>query len=316
MNPRTILKHFLALEQAEGQGARVRRSIGTMNLKNFTPFLMLDHFNVAPGLGGFPGHPHHGQETITYITQGAMAHEDFTGSSGVLFPGDLQFMTAGKGVVHSEVPVKMDENDDHNASCTGIQLWIDLPEKLKNCDPRYRDLRNSEIPTVKPNDKVEVKVISGNAYGVESHRDLAYTPVHYYHYTIKPGGSFKQQVPKVFNAFIYLLNGRLYINDKNFEPYSAIFFKRDGDFIEGSNPVDAELNVSFVLVGGQVLEQPIVQNGLFVETSKEKLKEVLNNYKLGTNGFEKAHEWEPTISIGIKKDDPQIADKIPAKYKP
>lgn len=307
MNPRTILKHFLALEQAEGQGARVRRSIGTMNLKNFTPFLMLDHFNVAPGLGGFPGHPHHGQETITYITQGAMAHEDFTGSSGVLFPGDLQFMTAGKGVVHSEIPVKLEDN----SNCVGMQLWVDLPKELKNCDPRYRDLKGSEIPVAKPNDKVEVKVISGNAYGVGSVRDLAYTPVCYYHYNIKPGGEFRQEVPKDFNSFVYLMKGSLTVNDKPYEQHSAIFFNRDGDYIEGKNPADAKLDVSFVLIGGQVLDQPVVQYGPFVETSKEKIQDVFRNYQFGINGFEKAHDWQQKINIGVKQSDPEVVDQFP-----
>lgn len=174
--PRSILKYFTALEQSEGVGAKVRRSIGSQELRNFTPFLMLDHFNVSPP-AGFPDHPHHGQETITYVLGGMIAHEDFTGSRGVLRPGDLQFMTAGKGIIHSEIPVELESG----APSVGLQLWVDLPMQLKDCEPRYRDLLNNEIPSVQPKAGLEVRVISGESYGVRSMSELAYTPVHFYH---------------------------------------------------------------------------------------------------------------------------------------
>jgi len=117
--PRAVRTHFLANEQAEGQGARVRRSIGTPKLRNLSPFLMLDHFNVSPG-AGFPDHPHRGQETITYLLEGAVDHEDFAGNKGTIWPGDLQFMTAGRGIVHAEIP-----RQDGRA-VIGMQLWVDV----------------------------------------------------------------------------------------------------------------------------------------------------------------------------------------------
>lgn len=296
---RTVLKNFIAAEQSEGRGAVVRRSIGTAQLRNFTPFLMLDHFNVIPGQSGFPTHPHHGQETITYITEGAMAHEDFTGSKGVLYPGDLQFMTAGKGIVHSEIPLMLKDNPKQ--PCVGMQLWVDLPEKLKNCVPRYRDLKKEAIPIAKPDDKVEVKVISGASYGVGSLRDLAYTPVVYYHYKVAKGGEFVQEIPENFNAFLYLMKGNLTINDIDYKQHSAVFFKRDGSSIKGKNVSSTE--AEFVLVGGEILDQEIVQYGPFVETSTEKIKEVYMNYQYGINGFEKAKTWEAKIDIGVKESD-------------
>ncbi|KAF4972391.1 hypothetical protein FSARC_1050, partial [Fusarium sarcochroum] len=156
---RAIRKVFLAVEQSEGAGARVRRSIGTPQLRNFSPFLMLDHFSVKPG-AGFPDHPHRGQETITYLLQGGMDHEDFAGNRGTLSAGDLQFMTAGKGIMHAEMP---QQNADGSAN-VGLQLWVDLPKELKACEPRYRDLRGSEIPIANvDDDKVTVKVISGQS---------------------------------------------------------------------------------------------------------------------------------------------------------
>ena len=184
---RGIQAVFEAREQAEGAGATVRRSIGTAKLRNFTPFLMLDHFNIGVG-AGFPDHPHRGQETITYLLEGAADHEDFAGHKGTLWAGDLQFMTAGKGIVHAEMP---HDNGD-GSSNNGMQLWVDLPKDLKNCEPRYRDLRAAEIPIAEADDgKVTVKVISGQSQGVDSLQQLAYTPVWLLDVTVRPGGAHR-----------------------------------------------------------------------------------------------------------------------------
>lgn len=293
---RSILKHFVAREQGEGVGARVRRSIGTMGMRNFTPFLMLDHFNVLPE-AGFPDHPHRGQETITYMLHGEMAHNDFTGAWGVIRPGDLQFMTAGRGVVHAEMPVP---NAD-GLLVTGMQLWVDLPKLLKACEPRYRDLRSKEIPIAKPNDKVSVKVISGELYGVKSVQDLAYTQVEYYDFTVLPGGEFVQAVPKGFNAFLYLMEGELEVNLTLLPEFSAAFFKQDGDTIRGTVPPSSTKDARFVLVSGEAHDQPIVQHGPFVETSREKIYEAFLDYQYGTNGFERLKGWQSKIGGGVTK---------------
>ncbi|SSD60727.1 related to pirin-related protein [Saccharomycodes ludwigii] len=297
---RSVLKHFIAIEQSEGMGARVRRSVGTHEMRKFLPFLMLDHFTVAPP-AGFPDHPHHGQETITYIIEGAVAHEDITGSRGVLRPGDLQFMTAGRGIVHSEIPVSFADN----RASKGLQLWVDLPEKLKNTRPRYRDLRREEIPTAKPNENVSVKVISGNSYGVESLADLAYTPIHFYYFTLnKNNVEFEQGFPKDFNVFLYVLKGSVSINKQVYPQYSAVFFKADGDSIRG---VSSSENTEFAVIGGRILDQEVVHYGPFVETSKSKLIQVIKNYQEGKNGFERAQYWTSSISNGI---DESRAKKI------
>lgn len=293
---RSVIKHFIAAQQEEGVGATVRRSIGTLQMRRFTPFLMLDHFNVSPP-AGFPDHPHHGQETITYVLNGMIAHEDFSGSKGVLSPGDLQFMTAGKGIVHSEIPVKMDSGEP----AIGLQLWVDLPEKLKNCEPRYRDLRKKDIPVVQPSEHLKVTVISGASYGVTSVRDLAYTPVHFYHFaTSKKGTQFVQEFPRNFNAFLYILKGSLNIGQKVFPQYSAVFFDTDGDAIMGYSASD---DAEFALVGGEILHQDVVQHGPFVETNREKLMEVFHNYQYGINGFERASRWRSKIAGGITESE-------------
>jgi redox-sensitive bicupin YhaK (pirin superfamily) len=296
--PRSILKAFLAIAQEEGVGAQVRRSIGTMKQRNFPPFLMLDHFNVkAPA--GFPDHPHYGFSTVTYIMDGMMAHEDFTGSTGVLRPGDLQFMTAGKGIVHSEIPVKT--HDDK--ACIGMQLWVDLPQELKDCEPLYRDLKREEIPIAKPDDLVTVKVIAGEAYGVKSVQNLAKVAVDYYDYDVAPGGEFVQPFPESYNVFLYVLEGSLEVNGTHFDQYNAVFFKQDGDSVCAKVPESQTGNTRVVVIGGAPLDQPVVQHGPFVATSREKIYDTFMNYQSGKNGFEKARGWYSKIGGGISEDD-------------
>lgn len=301
MSARGVYKVVKAIEKAEGVGARVRRSIGVIGMRSFSPFLMFDHFKGGDE-GGFPEHPHYGQETITLILKGAMAHEDFTGSKGILYPGDLQFMTAGRGIVHSEMPVRQDDG----SPTEGLQLWVDLPAPLKDCAPRYRDLRAYEVPEATSSDgKVSVKVISGKSYGIESKKDLAYTPVVYYMFTVKLGGSFEQQVPKGFNAFLYVLNGDgLVVNgDTKLSAFDNCFFNTDGDVVSGQYvSKDPESEIQFILVAGESLEQDIVHYGPFVATSNQKIREVITDYSYARNGFENLKSWKTLISNGVTKD--------------
>ncbi|EAZ63815.1 RNA pol II transcription cofactor [Scheffersomyces stipitis CBS 6054] len=300
---RTVKQIVNAVQRPEGVGATVRRSIGIMGSRNFNPFLMFDHFSSA-GTNGFPEHPHKGQETITLILKGAMAHEDFTGSKGILYGGDLQFMTAGKGVVHSEMPVP---NEDGSPT-VGLQLWVDLPESLKDAKPRYRDLRSWEIPEVVEQDgKLRIKVISGKSYGVESVKDLAYTPVHYYYYRMKAGATFKQELPKDFNFFLYVLSGNdLVLNgDTKVKEFNNVFLNSDGDFITGENvskSTNEDEEVEFVLIGGQQLDQKVVQYGPFVSTTKEGIEKAFVDYNYARNGFENVKTWRTLISNGVTKE--------------
>ncbi len=243
--PRAIRQVFLAVEQSEGVGARVRRSIGTPKLRNFSPFLMLDHFSVSPG-AGFPDHPHRGQETVTYLLKGAFDHEDFAGNRGTIETGDLQFMTAGKGIMHAEMP---HQNADGSPN-VGLQLWVDLPEKLKMCEPRYRDLKATEIPSVDADEgKVHVKVISGQSYGVDSVRDLAYTPVWILDVNIKPGGKVQQKLPAGWNGFAYTLEGNTVFGSgkdaKTVGPYHNVVFEQKGDMISAEVDKDAKADGHF-----------------------------------------------------------------------
>ena len=204
---------------------------------------MLDHFTIHPG-AGFPDHPHRGQETITYLLKGAVDHEDFAGNAGTIHAGDLQFMTAGRGIMHAEMPNQGFEDN------VGMQLWVDLPAKLKKCEPRYRDLRASEIPTIKiDEDKVTVKIISGQSHGTDSVQELAYTPVWLLDVEIKPGGRITQALPVGWNAFAYTLDGTAGFgvgSDKVLVGrYHNVVFEREGDEVVVEVPAEAEENARF-----------------------------------------------------------------------
>lgn len=297
--PRAIRKAFLAVEQAEGAGARVRRSVGTPQLKNFSPFLMLDHFNVQPG-AGFPDHPHRGQETITYMLSGAFDHEDFAGNKGTIHAGDLQFMTAGRGIVHSEMPAQKTDGTPN----TGLQLWVDLPKHLKSCEPRYRDLRAGEIPTAEVDGgKVRVKVISGESHGVVSLQDLAYTPVWLLDVTVRPGGRIVQPVPKGFNTFVYTLEGTVLLGGERrpVPQYHNVVFELEGDTVVAENDAASGADARFVVVAGQVLDQPVVQYGPFVVTSREEVMQAMFDYQTNSNGFERADGWASEIGKSMAR---------------
>ena len=328
-HPRSIQQIFLTEEQSEGVGARVRRSIGTRKLRNFSPFLMLDHFSVSTG-AGFPDHPHRGQETITYLLQGAFDHEDFAGNRGTINTGDLQFMTAGRGIMHAEMP---HQNADGSAN-VGLQLWVDLPEKLKLVEPRYRDLRADEIPVVDVDEgRVSIKVISGQSHGVDSVRDLAYTPVWILDVSVRPGGKVQQPLPEGWNAFAYTLSGSTTFGGagkdaKTVGQYHNVVFEQEGNVVlaevDPSAKEDGRFGECFpphppafsyiassfllfeydhtdsvriitVLIAGQPLNQKVVQYGPFVLSSQEGVYQAMLDYQSHSNGFERAANWKSEI---------------------
>ncbi|KAL8951493.1 MAG: hypothetical protein Q9222_002547 [Ikaeria aurantiellina] len=294
--PRGISQVLPAFSQSEGAGATVRRSIGTPRLRNLSPFLMLDHFTVHPG-AGFPDHPHRGQETITYLLQGAVDHEDFAGNAGTIEAGDLQFMTAGKGIMHAEMPR---QNADGSAN-VGMQLWVDLPERLKACEPRYRDLRAKEIPEIEVDEgKVSIKIISGESHGTQSVQELAYTPVWIFDITIKPGGKMTQELPVGWNAFAYTLSGVSMFgspskDQQTVEKFHNVVFKQEGAAVAVEVDPSAEEDGRFILVAGLPLDQKVVQYGPFVLNSQEQVYQAMLDFQSNSNGFEQAKGWRSEI---------------------
>ncbi|KAF2756677.1 hypothetical protein EJ05DRAFT_532524 [Pseudovirgaria hyperparasitica] len=309
--PRKIALSFLATEQSEGAGARVRRSIGSPKLRRLSPFLMLDHFSISPG-AGFPDHPHRGQETITYLLAGAVDHEDFAGNRGTIETGDLQFMTAGRGVVHAEMPRQTESADGIGSGSAnvnvnvGLQLWVDLPRRLKMCEPRYRDLRAGEIPRVVVDaGRVEVRVISGRSHGVDSVRELAYTPVWLLDVRIRPGGRIVQALPVGWNAFAYTIAGTTVFGgaggdgqgggQQTVPQHHNVVFEQRGDTVLAEVPGDAAETGHFILVAGVPLDQEVVQYGPFVLGSREEVYQALRDYSTCSNGFERAEGWRSEI---------------------
>ncbi|KAH6676160.1 RmlC-like cupin domain-containing protein [Plectosphaerella plurivora] len=205
-------------------------------------------------------------------------------------------MTAGRGIVHAEMPK---QNPDGSAN-VGLQLWVDLPKELKSCEPRYRDLRAKEIPTVDVDDsKVHIKVISGQSHGIDSVRDLAYTPVWILDIEIKPGGKVAQPLPANWNAFAYVLEGDALFGGPEqkrlVEQYHNVILEQEGDVVNIEVDAGAEKAARIVLIAGTPLDQPIVQYGPFVVNSKDDVYKALSDYQTYSNGFERAQGWQSEI---------------------
>lgn len=290
---RTISKTFTAPEQAEGAGARIRRSIGSKHQRNLSPFLMLDHMDGSSG-AGFPDHPHRGQETVSYILKGSVEHEDFAGNKGTLRAGDLQFMTAGRGIMHSEQPLP----DPDGSPGAGFQLWVDLPKHLKMCEPRYRDLRANQIPHAHlDKGKILVKVISGKSGEVDGKKSLTYTPVWYLDVEIQPGGALIQPLPRDWNAFSYVFEGSADFASEsgaltNVQRCGTVIYKTGGDAVAIQVADSAIRSARLLIIAGQVLDQPIVQHGPFVSTTTEGIQQAFEDFYETRNGFERAKGWQ------------------------
>ncbi|CAG8983394.1 hypothetical protein HYALB_00000561 [Hymenoscyphus albidus] len=256
---------------------------------------MLDHFNIPPG-AGFPDHPHRGQETITYLLEGAVDHEDFTGSAGTIYAGDLQFMTAGKGIVHAEMP-----NQNQRANI-GMQLWVDLPEEDKMSEPQYRDLKGSQIPHVDVDGgKVKVIIIKSHSHGTDSLPDFrpTKTEISMLDIEIKPGGKITQKVDDNWNAFAYVLGGDIRFGEGEDKTvigqYNFVKFKQEGDVVVAEVDENATESGRFILVAGKPLDQTVVQYGPFVLTTQEDALQAVSDYRASKNGFERAWGWSSKI---------------------
>ncbi|KIP09490.1 hypothetical protein PHLGIDRAFT_86544 [Phlebiopsis gigantea 11061_1 CR5-6] len=290
---RQVIKKVLSVEQEEGAGALVRRSIGSMKLRNLTPFLMLDHFHVSRG-AGFPDHPHRGQATVTYMLQGSSQHEDSAGHKGTILAGGVQWMTAGKGIIHAEMPVHAAGQPDPR----GLQLWIDLPAKDKMTDPTYQELDPEQIPTAYPegpDGPVRVRVISGKSHGVESPvRSLG--GCWYFHVIFDKKATIFQDLPKNWTSFMYILKGSVIVGEDTIahEPFHTLVLSQE-DAETGAKLTAAADGTEFVLISGEPLDQPVFQYGPFVMTNREGIQKTLIDYQMGMNGFEKAHTWKSEI---------------------
>ncbi len=278
---RSVIHVSTAHRQQEGGGFIVRRPFPTRGLDQVDPFLMLDELgpvDYAPGEAiGAPDHPHRGFETVTYLLEGENEHEDSSGHRGVLRAGDVQWMTAGRGVVHSEMPsARMREQGGRTH---GFQIWVNLPAKDKMIAPRYQDIPAASIPVATTSDrKASVKVIAGSALGTSAVID-ARTPILLQHWTLAPGADVAQPIPDGWNAAAYVFRGTATIAGREIREGQLAVLGAGSDVrLEAAH--DAEL----LLHGGQPLDEPVAWYGPFVMNTQAEIEQAIRDYRAGRLG--------------------------------
>lgn len=285
---RTVAGVVTAIETLEGAGFLVRRPFPTHALSEFDPFLLLDEMGpmeLGPGQAkGAPDHPHRGFETVTYMLSGEMQHKDSRGHAGKLTPGDVQWMTAGAGVVHSEMPSA--EFERNGGRMHGFQLWVNLPKRDKMMTPRYQEIPNSQIPKATSSDGlVSVAVIAGEALGQKAVIETR-TPIIYLHYQIKPGGSVIQHVPHDYSGFVYVIDGagKFGVDAEHAADGQMVMLAQDGDEVRIENPADAQATLEVLLLAGAPLNEPVARYGPFVMNTREEVYQAIEDYRSGKMG--------------------------------
>ena len=285
---RTVLGIVSSIETLEGGGFLVRRPFPKASFSDFDPFLLLDEMGpieIAPGEAkGAPDHPHRGFETVTYILSGDMQHKDSRGHAGRLRAGDVQWMTAGAGVIHSEMPSS--EFARNGGRMHGFQLWVNLPKRDKMMNPRYQEVPSSQIPKATSADGlVMVSVIAGEALGEKAVIETR-TPIIYLHYRIKPGGAATQQVPSAYNAFAYVIEGEglFGADDERTGDGQMVLFAQDGDEVRIANPSDAKTTLEVLLIAGVPLNEPVARYGPFVMNTQAEIRQAFEDYQQGRMG--------------------------------
>jgi redox-sensitive bicupin YhaK (pirin superfamily) len=264
----------------EGAGVRLKRSIATRTLDYLDPFLLLDHFESNdPGdyEAGFPLHPHRGIETVTYVLRGEVRHKDTLGNSGSIGAGDVQWMTAGRGIMHEEMPQVRPEG------IAGFQLWVNLPAKLKMTPPRYQEVRSAEIPEIE-REGARIRVITGTVDKVAGPvSEIAANPI-YLDVFVPAHSSFIQPIERGHTAFVYLFEGEALFagGDRMDEKRVAaprLVVLGDGDDMR---VITDESPARFLLVSGRPLHEPIARYGPFVMNTKEEIQQTLIELRNGT----------------------------------
>jgi redox-sensitive bicupin YhaK (pirin superfamily) len=285
---RTVAGIVNSIETLEGGGFLVRRPFPKASFSQFDPFLLLDEMgpmDVAPGEAkGAPDHPHRGFETVTYLLSGEMEHKDSRGHAGRLTPGDVQWMTAGAGVVHSEMPGR--EFSRSGGRMHGFQLWVNLPKHDKMMNPRYQEIPSSKIPKATSSDGlVQVSVIAGEAMGEKAVIETR-TPIVYLHYRIAPGGAAIQQVPGSHNTFAYVVEGEgLFGRDSSRAgDGQMVLFAQDGEEVKIENPSEAKTTLEVLLIAGVPLNEPVARYGPFVMNTEVEIRQAIHDYQQGRMG--------------------------------
>lgn len=293
---RKIKKIIRSKPTIEGAGVHLKRAFGYDQVPLLDPFLLLDDFhsnNPDDYIKGFPWHPHRGIETITYMLHGEVEHGDSMGNTGVIYTGDVQWMTAGSGVIHQEMP-----KGDKKGLMGGFQLWANLPASHKMMDPRYRDVKSKLIPEITLENETRVKIICGNIRGTEGPvKDIVIDP-EYLDITIPQNTSFNHKVKSGHTVFAYVMHGAAYF-DRGRDPYSyevtgSNYFDTERDCLIGAENLvifddGDELSlttldnaVRFLLISGKPLKEPVAWYGPIVMNTQEELRIAFEEYRKGS----------------------------------
>lgn len=272
---RRVVSVVPAQPTTDGAGVRLKRAVGTRLLPLLDPFLMLDEFRSdQPGdyIAGFPEHPHRGFETVTIMLDGAMEHRDSLGHHGRLGPGSVQWMTAGRGIVHSELPKQQD------GLMWGYQLWVNLPARLKMTAPRYQDLAPSTVPSVDLGD-ARVRVLAGTVGGVTGPVEGVVTAPTVLDVTIAPGARFLHDLPGAHTAFVFVVDGTPTVGpDARAVPKGEVAVLGPGDTIVAGGPG------RFLLFAGAPIGEPVARRGPFVMNTEAELDQAVADYRSGRLG--------------------------------
>ncbi len=274
-NSRRVERIVASKKVLEGAGVKLNRVFGYYEVPIFDPFLLLDHFkseNPDDFMAGFPWHPHRGIETVTYILEGKVRHGDSLGNKGIIESGDVQWMTAGSGIIHEEMP----ENSANGIE--GFQLWVNLSAKNKMNAPRYQEIKKEEIPAVEIPDNVIVKVICGEINGIRGPVEGIAAQPTLFDVNIPPDSSFKYSLNQNQNVSAYIFKGTAYFDDNvEVEELTSVVFG-DGDSVR----IEARKNpVRALLISGTPLNEEIAWNGPIVMNSQEELKTAFSEYRNG-----------------------------------
>jgi redox-sensitive bicupin YhaK (pirin superfamily) len=261
---------------ADGDGVKLTRIIGGHQLNELDPFLLLDHFGsdeASDYIGGFPPHPHRGFETVTYMLKGKMRHQDSVGNNGVIEDGGVQWMTAGSGIIHSEMP------EQTEGMLSGFQLWVNLPAKAKMIKPEYQEFKHNEIPVEKSTDGISIKVIAGKTSqgtsGVihNNHVNPNYWDIH------MPGNTkLLENIPTDHHAFIYVYQGTVHVGDNGALQNNQLAVLSPGELLK----IQAQQDSRFIVVSGKPLNEPIKRAGPFVMNTQQELQQAFADYQAGT----------------------------------
>jgi redox-sensitive bicupin YhaK (pirin superfamily) len=265
---------------SDGAGVRLKRSIATPTLDHLDPFFLFDHFgseNADDYIAGFPMHPHRGIETVTYMLDGSVAHRDSLGNQGAIGAGDVQWMTAGSGILHEEMPRVGPRRLD------GFQLWVNLPRKLKMTTPRYQDVPAATIPEVARPDGSRVRVVAGAVDGVEGAVKEIFAGPSYLDVSLPAGGTFEQPVPKGHTALLYVFQGEVALGaaGKGGATIGAprLVILSDGEVVRVRAPGGP---ARLLLVSAQPLDEPYARYGPFVMNTREEIAQALAELREGT----------------------------------